>query len=301
MAISQALPSVSSHASACQTRAGSRQPWAGLGLSLVMLGAGLVLMSEPVWAQARGGTVPMPAPKPSGPAPVVIPPVSAEPISARLIIRLEQVERQAAELTGRIEVLEAELSQQRARHAQLMRELEAERANKVALAKADPATVESSGAEPSAAQALTNEMPAAAAASVEAAPPPSAEALFNAAQLALQRGDYLTAESNLNSLVTNFPAAPEGVEGRWLLGEARFVQSAWGPAAEAYLSYLDAAPQGRRASESLVRLAGAFGQMGNPKMRCQALAEFKRRTPSPDPTLKARADAEVARSPCPTT
>jgi TolA-binding protein len=94
---------------------------------------------------------------------------------------------------------------------------------------------------------------------------------------------------------------PEGIEGRWLLGETRFVQSAWGPAAEAYLSYLEAAPQGGRASESLVRLAGAFGQLGNAKLRCSALDEFKRRTPNPDPTLKARADAEVARSPCPTT
>lgn len=262
----------------------------GVCLSLWMVGAGVMVMAEPVWAQARGANPP-PAAKPNGPTPVVIPPVSAEPISARLIIRLEQVERQAAELTGRIEVLEAELAKQRESHAQLVRELEAERASKMALATAELATVETSAPAPAEAPALT----------AEPAPPPSAEALFNAAQLALQRGDYLTAETNLNTLVSTFPTAPEGIEGRWLLGEARFVQSAWGPAAEAYLSYLDAAPQGRRASESLVRLAGAFGQLGNTKMRCQALAEFRRRTPSPDPTLKARADAEVARSPCPTT
>lgn len=259
-----------------------------------------MLHAEPVWAQARGANPPVPVAKPTSPTPVAVPPISAEPISARLIIRLEQVERQAAELTGRIEVLEAELAKQQAVHKQLVQELEAERANKVAISEnaaraAEVSTVESSPAAPHEAQALVGEAPPA------PPPPPSPEALFNAAQLALQRGDYLTAETNLNVLVTNFPTAPEGIEGRWLLGEARYVQSAWGPAAEAYLSYLDAAPQGRRASESLVRLAGAFGQLGNAKMRCSALGEYRRRTPNPDATLKARADAEAARSPCPTT
>ncbi|OYU77946.1 MAG: hypothetical protein CFE32_03710 [Alphaproteobacteria bacterium PA3] len=268
-------------------------------VSLVTVGAGLMLTAEPAWAQARGANPPAPATKPGGPTSIVVPPISAEPISARLIIRLEQVERQAAELTGRIEVLESELAKQQASHAQLVRELEAERANQLAVTvsgarAASVTTVESSPAAPQEAQGLVDEAPA-------PAPPAGAQALLGAAQLALQRGDYLSAENNLNNLVTNFPTAPEGIEGRWLLGESRFVQSAWGPAAEAYLSYLDAAPQGKRASESLVRLAGAFGQMGNAKMRCSALVEYKRRTPNPDSTLKARADAEAARSPCPTT
>jgi TolA-binding protein len=300
MATPQVASTISSQIGTSTSRAAQRALRFGALLSLVALGAGLMLTAEPAWAQARGANPPVSAPKKGGPAPVAVPPISAEPISARLIIRLEQVERQAAELTGRIEVLEALLAKQQASQDRLVQELEAERANKLAVIvsgarAAEMTTVESSPAAPQDAQALVgDEAPA-------TAPPPGAESLFTAAQLALQRGDYLTAESNLTNLVANFPTAPEGIEGRWLLGEARFVQSAWGPAAEAYLSYLDAAPQGRRASESLVRLAGAFGQLGNAKMRCSALVEFKRRTPNPDPTLKARADAEVARSPCPTT
>ena len=274
--------------------------WTGVCISLVMVGAGQMLATEPVRAQARDGNPPVVASKPDGPTPVAMPPISAEPISARLIIRLEQVERQAAEMTGRIEVLEARLAQQQVVHNQLVQELEAERASQQSIQvsgarRAEIATVETSAAVPLEAQASVGDLAPA------PVMPPGAEALFNAAQLALQRGDYLTAETNLNALITNFPGAPEGIEGRWLLGEARFVQSAWGPAAEAYLSYLDITPQGSRASESLVRLAGAFGQMGNAKMRCSALLEYKRRTPNPDPTLKARADAEAARSPCPTT
>jgi len=300
MATAQVAPPILGQLATFPRKTAQRRLWAGLCLSVVIIGAGLMLHAEPALAQARGANPPVPAAKPAGPTPVAVPPISAEPISARLIIRLEQVERQAAELTGRIEVLEAELAKHQTVHKQLVQELEAERANKAAISEstarvAEVSTVESSPAAPHEAQALVGEAPPA------PAPPPGAEALFNAAQLALQRGDYLTAETNLNMLVTNFPTAPEGIEGRWLLGEARYVQSAWGPAAEAYLSYLDAAPQGRRASESLVRLAGAFGQLGNTKMRCSALGEYKRRTPNPDATLKARADAEAARSPCPTT
>ncbi|WP_395777014.1 tol-pal system YbgF family protein [Aquidulcibacter sp.] len=300
MATPQVASTISSQIGTPTSRAAKRALRLGSLLSLVALGAGLMLTAEPAWAQARGANPPVTAPKKGGPTPVAVPPISAEPISARLIIRLEQVERQAAELTGRIEVLEALLAKQQASQDRLVQELEAERANQSAVIVsgsrvAEMTTVESSPAAPADAQALVgDEVPA-------PAPPAGPDTLFTAAQLALQRGDYLTAESNLTNLVANFPTAPEGIEGRWLLGEARFVQSAWGPAAEAYLSYLDAAPQGRRASESLVRLAGAFGQLGNAKMRCSALVEFKRRTPNPDPTLKARADAEVARSPCPTT
>jgi TolA-binding protein len=298
MATPQVASPISSQIGTSTSRAAQRALLVGALLSLVTMGTGLMLSAEPAWAQARGANPPVSATKKGGPAPVAVPPISAEPISARLIIRLEQVERQAAELTGRIEVLEALLAKQQANQDRLVQELEAERANQLAVIVtgsrvAEMTTVESSPDAPQDAQALVgDEAPA---------PPAGPESLFTAAQLALQRGDYLTAESNLTNLVANFPTAPEGIEGRWLLGEARFVQSAWGPAAEAYLSYLEAAPQGRRASESLVRLAGAFGQLGNAKMRCSALVEFKRRTPNPDPTLKARADAEVARSPCPTT
>ncbi len=300
MATPQVASIISSQIGTSTSKAAQRTLWVGALLSFVTMGAGLMLTAEPAWAQARGANPPVSATKKGDPIPVAVPPISAEPISARLIIRLEQVERQAAELTGRIEVLEAMLAKQQASQDRLVQELEAERANKSAVIvsgsrAAEMTTVESSPAAPQDAPAFVgDEAPA---------PPPLAgpDSLFTFAQLALQRGDYLTAESNLTNLVANFPTAPEGIEGRWLLGEARFVQSAWGPAAEAYLSYLDAAPQGRRASESLVRLAGAFGQMGNAKLRCSALAEFRRRTPNPDPTLKARADAEVARSPCPTT
>ena len=298
MATPQVASPISSQIGTTTSRAAQRALLVGALLSLVTMGAGLMLSAEPAWAQARGANPPVSATKKGGPAPVAVPPISAEPISARLIIRLEQVERQAAELTGRIEVLEALLAKQQANQDRLVQELEAERANQSAVIVsgsrvAEMTTVESSPDAPQDAQAsVGDEAPA---------PPAGPESLFTAAQLALQRGDYLTAESNLTHLVANFPTAPEGIEGRWLLGEALCVQSAWGPAAEAYLSYLEAAPQGKRASESLVRLAGAFGQLGNAKMRCSALVEFKRRTPNPDPTLKARADAEVSRSPCPTT
>ena len=100
MAAPQVASMISGQIGTSTSRAAQRALRFGALLSLVALGAGLMLTAEPAWAQARGANPPVSAVKKSGPTPVAVPPISAEPISARLIIRLEQVERQAAELAA---------------------------------------------------------------------------------------------------------------------------------------------------------------------------------------------------------
>ena len=254
---------------------------AELGLKLSLLA--LYALASPALGAAQ--TVPPTA---------ITAPNPLEPASARLTTRMDLLDRQITELTGRIEVLEAELAAQKVLQAQKLREEEALRASlaqpaqtdvQATQAPSDPAAQENPSAEVQIAPQVVE----------------TSEQLFQAAQQGLARGDYGGAETKLTQLLSQFPGSPETLEAHWLLGEARFVQSAWGPAAEAYLAYLNAAPQGTRASEALIRLAGAFGQLGNEKMRCSALAQFQRQTAKPDATLKARADAEMARTPCPAT
>ena len=256
-------------------------PAAELGLKLGLLA--LFALASPVVVVAQ-----------TAPPKAMTTPNPLEPATARLITRMDLLDRQITELTGRIEMLEAELAAQKALQAQKLREEEALRASQslpaqtdvqVTQAPSDPAAQENPSAEPPAVPQVAE----------------TGEQLFQAAQQGLARGDYSGAETKLTQLLAQFPGGPETLEARWLLGEARFVQSAWGPAAEAYLAYLNAAPQGKRASEALIRLAGAFGQLGNEKMRCSALAQYQRQTTQPDATLKARADSEMARTPCPAT
>jgi TolA-binding protein len=282
-------------------------------------------------------------PRPASAAPVpqsVSVPPAIEPLSARMIIRLEQVERQQAELIGRIEVLEADLVTAKADNQRLAGLLDSQRASALTSAAAAPEVAMETAKEVPAAATDETAMPAqsnvaqtdaaapapvatatpspvtspapAAAPSVGATPKvvaiavaatakPSAEALLSAAQNSLQRADFSDAESKLTTLVTDYSQTPQALEGRWLLGEARFVQAAWRPAAQAYIEYLSAAPTGPRSNEALVRLAGAFRELGDLRQSCTAMAEFRRRAPRPDPTLKARADAEAARTQCPST
>ncbi|GIU67000.1 tetratricopeptide repeat protein [Candidatus Phycosocius spiralis] len=250
----------------------------------------LAIVAAPNSAEAR----PLePSQRSLSSTPVLHSPVlnSDEPATTRLIIRLDQLERQVTELTGRIELLEAELANQKAIQAQKQLDEETKRAHQdladhpQASSTSDPAEQDKTTIAPQTAPEMEE----------------TADFLFKAAQQELTRGDYGNAETKLTSLLLRFPEDPQAVEARWLLGEVLFVQSAWGPAVEAYLAYLKAAPQGQRASEAFIRLAGAFGQLGNEKMRCQALAQYQRQTTKPDATLKARADAEIARKPCPAT
>jgi TolA-binding protein len=243
----------------------------------------------------------VPAPTAQAPAQVLPVAQAQDTLSARTLVRLDQLSRQVTEATGRIEALEAAVAIQKAENERLAGLLDAARA-----AQPAPAVAPAPDAE---AKAMTSEQAATLMATsarpstemfVAPTPPPIAAAIMlTSARTALQSGDYPVAEANLTQLIWVHPTSPEASEGRWLLGEARYVQSAWGTAAQAYVDYLKVSPQGPRASEALLRLAGSFRQLGDNRQRCLALAEFKRRTPRPDPTLKARADGEIARMTCP--
>jgi TolA-binding protein len=209
--------------------------------------------------------------------------------------------RQVSEATGRIEALEASAAAQKAENERLAGLLDATRAAQSAPAPAAaPVAAEKAMSNEQAAALMATSASAETGMFVAPTPPPIAPAIMlTNSRTALQSGNYPVAEANLTQLIWVYPASPEASEGRWLLGEARYVQSAWGTAAQAYVDYLKASPQGPRASEALLRLAGSFRQLGDNRQRCIALAEFKRRAPRPDPTLKARADGEIARMTCP--
>ena len=297
-------------------------PFAAVTLAALMLAHGASAQAQ-AQAPAQGLPVPVPVPVPL-PVPLPVPTQnvaqSPETLSARTLVRLEQLTRELGETIGRVEALEGAMDAQKAETERLITLMDLTRAgqsspNISAEASSNANNNVTAKMSSEAAQSVhaTEPAPASASASAPAsvtantdmfvAPVPPAlspEIMLINARTALQTGSYLVAESNLSQLIWVYPASSEASEGRWLLGEARFVQSSWGPAAQAYVDYLKASPQGPRASEALLRLAGTFRQLGDNRQRCVALAEFKRRAPRPDATLKARADGEIARMTCPT-
>lgn len=264
-------------------------------LSLIgMIGATSLLASN-LLAQTPS-PLPVAAQVPvSAPAPALA--QSQETLSARTLVRLEQLTRELTETIGRVEALEAAAMIQKSENERLVTLVDTSQAARVSADMAAREPQATMVAMPGGAQTVSG-----ADMFTPPTPPPLSPAIMlTNAQTALQTGGYQVAEANLSQLIWVHPASAEASEGRWLLGEARFVQSSWGSAAQAYVEYLKVSPQGPRASEALLRLAGSFRQLGDNRQRCVALAEFKRRTPRPDPTLKARADSEIARMACPAT
>lgn len=274
-----------------------------------------IFVAQPLAAQTR-------------PAAVAPPPAIAEAPASRALIRVDELEVELRALTNRLEIIEAELATQKeanARLARLFDESQARLAAASAAPEAPPsatnnppitsvataeATPPPSDAPPAATQAATPattepvkpaaETQAAAALPIAATEPQkAAPVLLAEARMHIQRGEFQNAEVKLNDIVEKQGDSPEAPEALWLLGETRFVQQAYAPAAQAYVAYLGKAPNGPRMPNAYVGLASAFRELGDNRQRCLALAEYTRRASNPTSVQRARADAEIARATCP--
>jgi TolA-binding protein len=228
-------------------------------------------------------------------------------------------------LTNRVEILEAELASQKEANLRLARLIDE---NRALAATANQAQAPTNGAsEPTPAPTATDANPAssdtqagsapatlpasnepttplpsaggAVAAPAVTEPPKPSPVLLAEARMHIQRGEFQIAEAKLNEIAENHGDSPEAPEALWLLGETRFVQQAFAPAAQAYVAYLGKSPNGPRMPNAYVGLASAFRELGDNRQRCLALAEYTRRATNPTSVQRARADAEIARAPCP--
>ena len=263
--------------------------------------------------------------------PVAPMPSVPETPAARALVRIDGLEDQLRALTDRIERAEANLEQQKgenARLAHIIDELQAktttvtpsETTNSNATttneapvkAEASQRAVEPDVQAPAAPnpapaiEATTTTASTAPAAATTPAPAPvvqtpqkTPQILLAEARLNIQRGEFQIAEEKLAQITENSPNAPEVLDAQWLLGETRYVQHAYAPAAQAYVAYLQKAPNGPKMPDALIKLASSFRELGDNRQRCLALSEYSRRTPNPTTVQKALAEAEIARGTCP--
>jgi TolA-binding protein len=276
---------------------------------------------QPGPAARQGAATPAaPASEPVAAAPPAQSPSPVEDsFASRALLRLDQVEAELRSMTDRVERLEAETRRLKEENASLREQ--------AVTGSSSPVASLAGSAEASAATTSPTETPAAetplavadsntatvtpsAEPSTSAAPAPASVArvaalpdgaspvtVLREARMSLQTRDYQQAETKLSALVETWPDAPEAIEGRWLLGETRFVQQAWAPAAEAYVAYLSVSPEGRRVPEIYIRLAGVFRNVGDEAQRCRALGAFKDAFPDPGPVMLARYTQEAAAAP----
>jgi TolA-binding protein len=154
--------------------------------------------------EAVAVTIPTPVPVIFPPSLGAVPlPVAQTPetLSARTLVRLEQLTRELSETIGRVEALEAAVTSQKTENQRLIGLMDAARAAPVVADAASPAPVATAiaAATSPATDAQTGTF-------VAPTPPPIAPAIMlTNAQAALQTGGYPVAEANLVQLIWVYP------------------------------------------------------------------------------------------------
>jgi len=128
--------------------------------------------------------------------------------------------------------------------------------------------------------------------------PESAEARFSDARRILENGFFDDAYTALQGFVTDFPEHDLSGEAMYWLGEIQMVRGNPEAAAEQYLKSLKNFRKGSRAPDAMVKLAAAFGVMGDTEEACRTLKLFPKEYPKASSSVKTKADIELRRSGC---
>ncbi|MGE3142042.1 MAG: tol-pal system protein YbgF [Hyphomonadaceae bacterium] len=214
----------------------------------------------------------------------------------------------------RIEELQRELQQATAQNEQLQHELSAAQREITRLQGivGDLAAVRDATAPPAdaaAADAAAPAEPAPAAASPPQqgtlgtlpATPPAGDAseAYSQARALLAANRLAEAETAFASFLSAYPRAPTAADGRYWYAFTLLAQSNYQGAAQNFLQYLQATPQGPRAPEALVRLGMALGGLGRTTQACAAFRDLPRRYPNAARPVRDLATRESRAQSCP--
>ncbi len=103
------------------------------------------------------------------------------------------------------------------------------------------------------------------------------QADFDAAQKALEAGNFAEAARGFARFVEAYPGSPLMGEAHFLRGQALAGQGLTTQAARAYLTSFSGDPDGRRAPDALFELGVALGDLGQVNEACATLAEVPKR------------------------
>lgn len=131
----------------------------------------------------------------------------------------------------------------------------------------------------------------AAAPATPVAPAPSLaigeEADFNAAQAALDSGDFRGAADKFAAFVTTYPGGPMNARAHYLRGEAFESLGEMTNAARAYLDSFSADQTGETAPDAMFKLGFSLGAIGQTQDACITLGQVGQRFPNTDAALDA--------------
>lgn len=112
---------------------------------------------------------------------------------------------------------------------------------------------------------------------------------FDRARAAYEAADFAQAAQLFEAFTQTYPGGPLSAEAHFLRGQSEAQQSAWNRAARAYLDSFTADPSGQRASDALLNLGIALGELGQRDEACLTLGEVGARFPASPAATEALA------------
>jgi tol-pal system protein YbgF len=131
-----------------------------------------------------------------------------------------------------------------------------------------------------------------------AAAPVGPEQAYEAAYGQLLQQNFTGAESSFRDFLAQNPDSPLNSEAQYFLGETHYVRGQYKQAAESYLKGYSTYRQGKRAPDSLLKLAMSLGRLGQKESACNAFTALDGEYPSAPSNVKRRAITERERIGC---
>lgn len=219
-----------------------------------------------------------------------------------VVVQPADTDARMAEMTEKLGDLEQTLRSLNSTIDTATRDLDATRRENAALKeKVDGLTERLATAEQklaSAGVAAAEDAPAAAPGPAQAAAAGDPNRDFGEARKLMLAGDYDAAENAFATFVATYPATPRTAEANYWWGKTLSVRGAHAEAAQAYIGAIRGWPQTTWAPDGVVELARSLIALKKPTEACQALAEFTRRYPKPQPNVASRAAAARTQAKC---
>ena len=114
----------------------------------------------------------------------------------------------------------------------------------------------------------------------------------------LSEGDFAGAQSDFRTYLVALPDAPDAGEINYWLGETYYVRGGYADAADAYIASMRTAPNGVKAPDAMVRLAGALRELGKKPEACTTLDSFPTQFPNASADVREKVRIELARTGC---
>lgn len=114
----------------------------------------------------------------------------------------------------------------------------------------------------------------------------------------LAEGNFTGAQADFKAYLSAAPDATDAGEVNFWLGETYYVRQGFADAADAYITSMRKAPNGVKAPDAMVRLAGALRGLGKQAEACKTLDSFPAQYPNAPADVRAKARTESARAGC---